>query len=112
MMDYKYSIVENELRFKTFKFYNTDLVGIEYVLDDIITFGEAIFLPYIEKVLNRGCNIEDIGGNICNLEIYKDVTKIILYFTPKGVSKEYVVQTKKLRQIIYQWIELNKDLLK
>ncbi|MEJ8555052.1 hypothetical protein [Tepidibacter sp. Z1-5] len=53
-----------------------------------------------------------LGGNICNLEIYKDVTKIILYFTPEGVSKEYVVQTKKLRQIIYQWIELNKDLLK
>ncbi|WP_018885640.1 hypothetical protein [Paenibacillus massiliensis] len=84
---------------------------VEYLLYDMESFRSPIFLSYIEKVLNKESELEEIGGNICSLEITKDTTKFINNFLTEGMQVECEIETAELKAIIKLWVEENKDVL-
>lgn len=84
---------------------------VEYVFEDMESFGEPIFQEFIERVINRVSNNEEISGNICSLEINRDFTNVIVEFVPSEMSNECKIETDELLSLIQVWIIINKSQL-
>lgn len=67
--------------------------------------GEGIwFLNAIDKVLNGDSDFEEIFGNICNLEIRRDFTKVSDLLTDNVEETECKIETVQLKSLINNWI--------
>ncbi|WP_139489593.1 hypothetical protein [Brevibacillus dissolubilis] len=80
---------------------------VEYVLSDMESFRSPIFLDFINRVLDGKSAFERIGGNICSLEINKDITVIYTDFP----DDEGRIETSELKNIIDLWVAENKNIL-
>lgn len=109
-MKYPYEIIYGEHGYNRIKL--PDKISIvEYVLLDMESFRSPIFLPYVEKVLKGESNFEEIGGNICSLEINKDNTKIINNFVTDDMQVECEIETAELKALIDLWVAENTTIL-
>ncbi|MNW26995.1 Antitoxin [compost metagenome] len=109
-MKYSVKITSSENGYKKIKL-PEEILAVEYLLYDMESFRSPVLLSYIEKVLNKESELEEIGGNICSLEIMKDKTKVINNFVNEGMQVECEIETIELKALIELWIEENKDIL-
>ncbi|WP_226671326.1 hypothetical protein [Metabacillus litoralis] len=110
-MRYKYSIIEDpKSEYKKIKLPD-ELAVIEYLLYDMESFREAIFLENIENVLLGKSTSESTGGNICTLEINKEYTKVINDYVLEDGPTSCMIETEDLKSIIEIWVMENKDVL-
>lgn len=105
-MKYKYEIQKGNSGFYIIKLPN-EIKLVELVFDDMASFAQPIFLNYIQNVLNEKVEYEEVTGNICTLEIHKDITRIEAEFVNKGMSHECEIETKELNELIELWIQIN-----
>lgn len=82
---------------------------IEYVFEDMESFGEPLFKEFIERVINRVSNNEEVSGNICSLQINRDFTNVVVEFAPSEMSNECKIETDELLSLIQVWIIINKS---
>ncbi|URZ05798.1 hypothetical protein [Clostridium felsineum] len=84
---------------------------IEYVFEDMESFGEPIFQSFVEKVVNKDSNYEGVSGNICSLEINRDFTTVSTEFFTSEMVDECKIETDELMLLILAWIDENKEQL-
>ncbi|UYZ13966.1 hypothetical protein A6764_03015 [Brevibacillus sp. WF146] len=110
-MKYSHKIINNaEGDFKRLKL-PEEISTVEYLLHDMEAFRSPIFLESIERVLQGESDFESTGGNICSLEIGRDVAKVTNHFVSEDMLEECIIETEELKKIIELWIEINKSLL-
>lgn len=110
-MKYQYSVVEGiNSEYKKIKLPN-EIFVIEYLLYDMESFREPIFIDYIDKVLHGKSSCECIGGNICDLEVHEVSTRVTNHFVVDGIQKSCTIETAELKNIIEIWITENKEVL-
>jgi hypothetical protein len=109
-MKYKFTVEESNNGYKKI-ILSEELKLIEYVFEDMESFGEAIFKSFIKKVINEDSTYEEISGNICSLEIRKEFTTVSAEFAPSEMSSEYKIETNELFSLILLWIDINNSKL-
>lgn len=62
------------------------------------------FLNAIDKVINGDSDFEEISGNICNLEIRRDFTKVSDFLSNNTEDTECTIRTVQLKTLINSWI--------
>ncbi|MHC1748052.1 MAG: hypothetical protein AB9856_06630 [Cellulosilyticaceae bacterium] len=81
---------------------------IEYVFEDMESFSEPIFQSFVEKVINKDSNYEEISGNICSLEVNRDFTTVSTEFLQSEMFNECKIETDELMLLILAWVDINK----
>ena len=69
--------------------------------------GEIFFLEHIDLVLQGKESYQEVGGNVCALEIRQDFTRVV--DTLSDEETPCVIETEELRQLIEIWIEETKE---
>lgn len=69
--------------------------------------GEIFFLEHIDLVLQGKESYQEVGGNVCALEIRQDFTRVVDTLADEETS--CVIETEELRQLIEIWIEETKE---
>ncbi len=105
-MKYNYSVLKDHNGYTLFKF-TDELKLLEYVFEDMLTFKEPIFKEAINKVISGQSEYEEIGGNMCSLEIRKNYTTIYSEYISDGMLDELQVETSGLFSMINNWLEEN-----
>lgn len=107
-------------RFDEFKYYDGDK-DLIIIMEDkryqiISTFLQSegnIFQNHVcvalDKVLNGESKYEELNGNVCGVEINKDITQIYDNLAEDGMGNWCEVETKELRVLVDIWFkELKK----
>ena len=101
-MEYDYSIVKDDYGNTLFKF-SKELRLLEYVFEDLGSFGEPVFGEYIKNVITGKSELEEVEGNMCCLLIRKDFTIISSEFVSGDMSDTLQVESKQLSLLIDKW---------
>lgn len=75
----------------------------QFLMSDIQGADPAYALETIDKVLSGESKYEELNGNVCGLEIYKERTKIYDNLADDGMGDWCEVDTKELRELIEIW---------
>ncbi|AZU60534.1 hypothetical protein [Neobacillus mesonae] len=111
-MKYQYSVVDDPNSiFRKIKLPD-ELLVIEFLLFDMESFREPIFIDCLNRVLSGESFRECIGGNICSLEVGKVHTKVTNLFITDGMQESCMIETIALKKIIEIWITENKEVLR
>lgn len=79
-----------------------------FLESDVQAFGRYA-LEAIDKVLNVKSEYEELNGNVCGVEIHKDMTQIYDNLAEDGMGNWCEIETKELRELVEIWcIELKK----
>lgn len=75
----------------------------QFLMSDIQGADPAYALETIDKVISGESKYEELNGNVCGLEIYKERTKIYDNLADDGMGDWCEVDTKELRELIEIW---------
>ena len=106
-MKYKYE-------FSEFKYNDgdTDLIIImeekyqmvaQFLMSDIQGSDPNYVFEAIDKVLNDESEYEELNGNVCGVEIHKDMTQIYDNLADDGMGNWCEVETKEFRELVDIW---------
>lgn len=62
-------------------------------------------LNAIDKVLNNRFDCREMTGNVCNLEIRREKTKVYNALSSSSRGNECEIETSELRELIIIWLE-------
>lgn len=68
-------------------------------------WGEDLFIGAIEKVLTGEEEYQEVGGNVCVLEIRKDFTRVIDSLADDGIGHACYIETEELKKLILVWLD-------
>ncbi|ACD23947.1 hypothetical protein FDE76_07160 [Clostridium botulinum] len=105
-MKYDYSIFVDDNGYILFKFIK-ELKLLEYVFEDMSSFGEPIFREFIKKVISDESKFEEVYGNMCGMKIRKDYTVITSEYVSSNVLNNLQIKTIELLHLIDMWIKKN-----
>ena len=75
---------------------------------DVQSFPDYI-IEGLEKVLNGKSDYEELNGNVCGVEIHRDMTQIYDNLADDGMGNWCEIETKELRELVDIWCnELKK----
>lgn len=63
------------------------------------------FLEAIEKVLSGQESYQEVSGNVCGLEIRKELTRVIDNLADDGIGNACTIETEELKQLIEVWLD-------
>lgn len=80
-----------------------------FLMTDIQGSDSSYVLEAIDNVLNEKSNYEELNGNVCGLEIYKDKTRIYDNLAEDGMGNWCEIDTTELRELVEIWENELKD---
>ena len=72
-------------------------------LESDVSAFENYVCEVIDKVLNDESEYEELNGNVCGVEIHKDMTQIYDNLAEDGMGNWCEVDTKDLRELVDIW---------
>lgn len=106
LVKYNYSINQDKGRFVKIKL-PLEILLVELVFDDMESFNRPIFFNSIQRVLDGKAEHEEVSGNMCNLDIHKDITIITAERVNSGMGYECQIETIEIKNLIELWVKVN-----
>lgn len=78
-----------------------------FLEDDVQGDDGTFWLSRINQVFEEDLDCVELGGNSCNLEIRKDITRVINEYLEEE-QNECLIETIELRNLIEVWVEESK----
>ena len=75
----------------------------QFLMSDIQGSDPSYVFEAIDKVLSGESEYEELNGNVCGIEIYKDMTQIYDNLADDGIGNWCEVETKELRELVDIW---------
>ena len=79
-----------------------------FLFVDVSAFGDWI-LEEIHKVLNEESDYGEVNGNICGLEIRKEMTTVLDNLAEDGKGEFCEIETVELVRLINTWLDRRKE---
>lgn len=84
------------------------LVG-QFLMSDIQGTNPEDILKLIDKVENSESSYEEVNGNVCGVELYKDKVIIFDNLSCEDNIKKCEISIEEFRNIIEIWYKKNKE---
>lgn len=75
-----------------------------FLEDDVQGDDGAFWVSRINQVFAQDLDCVELGGNSCNLEVRKDITRVTNEYL-EGEQNECLIETIELRNLIEAWVE-------
>lgn len=75
----------------------------QFLMSDIQGSDPSYVYQAIDKVLNAESEYEELNGNVCGVEIHKDMTQIYDNLADDGIGNWCEIETKELRELVEIW---------
>ena len=77
----------------------------QFLMSDIQGADGTYVFEAIDKVLSGESEKEELNGNVCGVEIHKDITKIYDNLAEDGMGNWCQIETEELRELVEIWSE-------
>ena len=85
---------------------------VETLLSADVQGDAAWFIEAIDKVLSGKEDYQEFGGNICAIEVKKDLTRVIDTLAEDGIGNACYIETNELRKLIKIWVKEREEFYK
>lgn len=75
----------------------------QFLMSDIQGSDPIYVFNAIDKVLSGKSEYEELNGNVCGVEIHKDMTQIYDNLADDGMGNWCEIETKELRELVDIW---------
>lgn len=75
----------------------------QFLMSDIQGADPGYVFDAIDKVLSGNSEYEEINGNVCGVEIHKDMTRIYDNLAEDGMGNWCEIETNELRKLVDIW---------
>lgn len=75
----------------------------QFLMSDIQGSDPRYVFEVIDKVLDGQSEYEELNGNVCGVEIHKDMTQIYDNLADDGMGNWCEIETNELRELVDIW---------
>ena len=77
----------------------------KFLMSDIQGSDPSYVFEAIDKVLSGNSEYEELNGNVCGVEIHKDMTQVYDNLADDGMGNWCEIETKELRELVGIWCD-------
>lgn len=77
----------------------------QFLMSDIQGSDPSYVFEAIDKVLSGNSEYEELNGNVCGVEIHKDMTQVYDNLADDGMGNWCEIETKELRELVGIWCD-------